>query len=893
MAPAPAATTTTSTKAAFSDEDLLRGGGASTSAARSKSAKQPQTQTDEGPIPVGLDDIVRNLHERTWASLDLHVVQDRLATLCDTVQAKALARSPCFAEDVDEVHRRYKAVEEVWASVEVIPINNPMDVADAISFAARGNVLELPDLRSIAKALTVLATLRDFLQAPGRVEKMPQLAAYAAGIDLPDELLDLLTDAFDDDGRLSGVKFPQLRRLREEVQRLYGSIKSTVSDLMKSSGMSSMITDEYIAQRNGRFVLPIKNTYKRSGLGIVHDQSNTGRTVYVEPVQVIESTNDMKRMELELAQEEARIIGEMTRLVAISKDRILGSLDAAALVDISVARAKLGDVLGGAVVPEVGTEGCISAEEARHPVLVLRGRDPIGNNVHLDPAKPGLVLTGPNAGGKTIVLKTLGLLALLVRLGIPVPARRGVRVDFFAPILADIGDMQSVTGDLSTFSGHLLVCREVLSNAASGALVLMDEMGSGTDPAQGVAIAQALLEALLETGARVAITTHYVQLKELAQKDERFTVGAMEFLDGKPTYRFREGAIGESYALEVAERLELPAQVLARARGLMDDSVIKVTELIKELENQRDALQVEMAAAQAREAELRQDKEAMDAKMAELEARQVELDRLKYRAKLETADTFLAELKEKEKKLEGLLRSVGLGDQKATVQDALKELASVRTQVAEESKPEVVHVPSNLVLFKRDDIVREGEVVVCAGDQLNAERAGKVVKASGQNVDVMFSKGGLDIVITFKKTDLAKAPPETAAVVNGGGGLAKNKEKKKKWTKADERNLKLLGKEMDGKRSAAAPVTFKAMRTSFNTVDVRGLRLRDAESKVDTFIKQGIPQGRKVVYILHGHGTGQLKEGLREFMKRHPYVGKHRAADESDGGDAFTQVSMK
>lgn len=896
----------TAAKASLSDAELLRRARdnannnpknkykKNTNAPPSTSASTGQGQQDGAANPVGLVDIVSNLHERTWASLDLHVVQEHLASLCDTVRAKDLARSSCFAEDVHEVHRRYKAVEEVWQSVEPIPLNDPMDIAPAVNFASRGNTLELPDLRSIAKALILLATLRDFMQAPQRAERVPQLAAYSEGIDIPYELVELLTDAFDKDGRLSGDKFPQLKRLRDEVDRLYGSIRNTVGQLMKSTGMSNMITDEYIAQRNGRFVLPIKNTYKRSGLGIVHDQSNTGQTVYVEPVQVIEPTNDMKRLELELLQEEARIVGEMTRLIAISKDRILGSLDAAALVDISVARAKLGDVLGGAVVPEVGTEGCISAEDARHPVLVLRGRNPVGNNIHIEKDKPGLVLTGPNAGGKTIVLKTLGLLALLVRLGIPVPAQRGVRVDFFSPILADIGDMQSVTGDLSTFSGHLLVCKEVLSKAASGALVLMDEMGSGTDPAQGVAIAQALLEALLETGARVAITTHYVQLKELAQKDDRFVVGAMEFLDGKPTYRFKEGAVGESYALEVAERLELPSAVLERARGLMDKGVVKVTELIKELENQRDALAGERREAEAREQEMRKMQAEMEKKQRQLEAREVEVEKMKYRAKLQAADTFLAQLQEKEKKLEGLLKGVGLGDEKATVEEALRELAAVRGQVAVDSKPEMVHVPSNIVLFKRDDIVREGEVVVCAGDQLNSDRAGKVVKASGQNVDVMFSKGGLDIVITFKKTDLARAPSETAALVNAGpyAGLAKNKEKKKKWTKADERNLKMLGKEMNTVSSATA-VTLNAMRTSFNTIDVRGLRLRDAESKVDNFIKVGIPQKRKVVYILHGHGTGQLKEGLREFMKRHPYVGRHRSADESDGGDAFTQVFLK
>ena len=214
----------------------------------------------------------------------------------------------------------------------------------------------------------------------------------------------------------------------------------------------------------------------------------------------------------------------------------------------------------------------MNLKEARHPVLLLRDLDDVvANDIDNFGAdgNQGMVLTGPNSGGKTIILKLMGLVALMARDGIPVPAQEeGARVDFFGPVLADIGDIQSVDGDLSTFSGHMLVCREVLASSGRNALVLMDEPGSGTDPSQGVAIAQALLESLLESGSRVAITTHFLELKQLAASDDRFSVGGMQFVNGRPTYKLQPGVVGESFALAVAERLKLPEKVLSRATEL-------------------------------------------------------------------------------------------------------------------------------------------------------------------------------------------------------------------------------------------------------------------------------------------------------------------------------------
>ncbi|CAM9171787.1 unnamed protein product, partial [Ectocarpus sp. 8 AP-2014] len=262
--------------------------------------------------------------------------------------------------------------------------------------------------------------------------------------------------------------------------------------------------------------------------------------------------------------------------IAEHEDEILQSLAAAAEVDLALARGRLGTKTGGTIPKVKGSSG--DGVNWCRATWCCRGAGGYVVYFTRKSCREDRVLTGPNAGGKTVVLKTLGLVALMARAGIPIPAAPGARVDLFDPVLADIGDLQSVTGDLSTFSGHLVVAKAVLSGARAGSLVLMDEMGSGTDPMQGAALAQSLLEALVDAGSRVALTTHYTQLKELAATDERFGVSAMQFVDGRPTYRLIKGAVGErAVVFPVAERLELPAFVVERARSLLDDNTRQVS----------------------------------------------------------------------------------------------------------------------------------------------------------------------------------------------------------------------------------------------------------------------------------------------------------------------------
>ena len=523
---------------------------------------------------------------------------------------------PLTAQSAEGVHRRYAAVTEmqrILSSIVPLRAYNPVlkrkvnlatppglsggmsfDLASIFDLVDAGQVLEGPEILEVATTLEVLQEMHGYTESlrnvdPSAVEggfdgeddgngskdkAFVELPKLGDGIYVDHELLELLTNAFDDDGRLSGDTFPGIGRLRAKIRTLKRDIISTLDTLLTTPSISSKLSLESggptYSEVNGRIVIPVADKYKNS-VGIMHDVSRSGRTVYVEPNEIVGVTNEMRQAEVELRAEEARVWRQLTENIVEHRDDIERAVAAAAQIDLVVARYRLGEKLKG-TIPVVKDEGVMNLKEARHPVLLLRDLDDVvANDIDNFGAdgNQGMVLTGPNSGGKTIILKLMGLVALMARDGIPVPAQEeGARVDFFGPVLADIGDIQSVDGDLSTFSGHMLVCREVLASSGRNALVLMDEPGSGTDPSQGVAIAQALLESLLESGSRVAITTHFLELKQLAASDDRFSVGGMQFVNGRPTYKLQPGVVGESFALAVAEKLKLPEKVLSHATEL-------------------------------------------------------------------------------------------------------------------------------------------------------------------------------------------------------------------------------------------------------------------------------------------------------------------------------------
>jgi len=849
------------------------------------------------------------------------------------------------ATNVEGIHERYTAVREMTSILagdaqlpksstqkakKIIPppILGRFDICPMWEKVDGGGVLDGPDILEVETILKSCLKIYDWLKDLERAElwsatiaglgndddddlvkeaPFQQLPQYALSIYVDEDLLDLLETAFDDSGRLSGTTFQGIGRLRNKIRTLKSDILSTLDTLLSSPSVKNKVSMEsggaLYSEVNGRIVIPIAEKYSNS-VGIVHDVSRSGKTSYVEPSEIVRPTNEMNQAVMELQQEESKVWRMLTMKIMEFREDIEESIAVVAQLDLVLARIRVGDRIAG-VIPEVGDEGVISLKDAKHPVLLLRDNNKIevvGSDIDLGQGgNQGLVLTGPNSGGKTVILKLLGLCALMAKDGIPIPAKPdGARVDFFGPVLADIGDIQSVDDDLSTFSGHMLVCREVLANSGKNALVLMDELGSGTDPNQGVAIAQSILEALLETGSRVAITTHYLQLKQLATSDSRFAVGAMQFIRGMPTYKLLPGVVGESFALSVAERLNLPRYVIDRASELMDSDTKEMGDLIRNMEDQKALIDEQVMELENKKKELEQLEQ-------EMKKQQQKLEREQLNARRDEAAKFAKKLEEKERVLEEVLEKLKSDPSKKMIarswdeikyvrRDALTEAENVpsvlrkKQQAAADADEQFAEMVPISEMRNKPDLNEGDTLVICKKGALSGKEA-TVVSASGKKVNV--SVQGMQMSLKLAEVAL---PPKSFVVMKANE--KRNMEAKDTMSKMARRALEaeegaFTGGAVSGtvKKESSGSV----MRLSSNTVDCLGCSFEEARRKSENKFAMVMMSKNPVVYILHGHGAnGILKQKIRDWLGREKqFVKSFRAADTSDGGDAFTKVELK
>ncbi len=800
------------------------------------------------------------MSDRTLSALDWDVVLAALARHARTTRGMARASQLALAAGVSEVRERYAEVAEVLdaeAEGDRVPVSGLADVTEEVARAGRGVTLDVGELRSILSALRALHALRGWLDEHGA--DCPRLAGLGTPVFVDPGLLEDLGYAFDATGQLSESRWPELGTLRRRIDQLKDRIRATLDEIVRGDAPSSgvdwgdALQDRFFTERDGRFVVPIKMGARR-GLGIVHGTSNSGETAWVEPAVVVELHNELRTTEAELVRLERRILAELSHEVAIRHVSLLAAIEAATEIDLACARAGLGRELRG-TLPTVGTDGVIKLFASRHPVLVLRAlseeRDVVPNDLALTSDKPGLVLTGPNAGGKTVALKTLGLAALLVRAAIPVPADEGSRVDFFDPVLADIGDAQSVSGGLSTFSAHVSALNVAIAGSRPGALVLLDEVAVGTDPAQGAALAHAVLEAIVDAGARVAVTTHYPELKALS--DPRFVVAAAQYADGKPTYRLELGVPGPSYALAMARRLGLPEPILERAHALLDEGARELAERLERLTEERAATRRLAEALEARERALH-DRER---KMREAEAR---IAREAEKRVAAATEKTTARLRKREEEVRAMVAALQAG---ADLKAANATLADIRAALAE------VRAPA----LPEPDAAPPVEVVV--GDRIRVRSLGQVgrVTALGEQVEVEIGRLKMRVARENLEHVGAKAPKTGPAPVTGKvlPGRAPRREPEPEPT---------------------SEVATARVRTTANTCDLRGMRADEALEVAERFL-DGLALARlSPAFLLHGHGSGVLKAAVRSWLPRCRYVSAWRPADADEGGDAYTVVEI-
>lgn len=829
------------------------------------------------------------LHDRSLAVLGWPEVLTHLGSACRTLAGTRAVPGLALLADASEIRALYQCVAELGELERGglrCPVGAVNDIGGAVERAGRGLTLECEDLRAVGSGLEGLVQVRGW--AASVSEEAPSVFLVAHPIDVDPDLVDTLRRSFDALGQLSGSEYPVLDELRRRKESLRTRLQGTLDEMLRDDGLGAMLQDRYVTERNGRYVLPVKASF-RKGLGIVHGTSQSGETVYVEPAAVVELHNDLTEAESALYREERRILGELSHRVGRGQGPILRSLEAATRLDLVCARVTFGARIAG-TVPNVQAGGVIAVKDARHPLLALsvaareelRRLSPVdaagrsvapvtpvvANDLSLTDRVPGLVLTGPNAGGKTVALKTLGLFALLVRAAVPVPAAVGARVDVFDPVFADIGDGQSVAEGLSTFSAHVQSLTHAIDVSRPGALVLIDEITAGTDPSQGAALARAVVERLVERGARVAVTTHFPELKALASQDPRFAVAAAQFVDGKPTFRLETGSPGASHALSIARRLGMPEAVLDRATAVMDESV-------RVLAQQLEALDAERGYARQEAERLRAERLDMTARLEALAAREAALARRVDRAVGEEVERARARLKEKEEEVRALVAALQANPEMRAANEVLRQAREVSLELGRAAgADDVVAAPV---------VVAAPRPVLVAGERARHSRLGvvDVLEVNGEKVRV--SLRGMSSWVS-------------AADLSGLAGPEKRLEARKAAsdahaTRAGQHKADGRAREQAKRDGAETGLSGVHVSVGPNTIDLRGFRVEEAFPAIEAFFDAHTNRS-SVVFVLHGHGTGALKQGVRQWLPSSRYVKDFRPANAEEGGDALTVVRL-
>ncbi|HLK91878.1 MAG TPA: Smr/MutS family protein [Polyangia bacterium] len=799
--------------------------------------------------------------------LDWGELLARLAAEAHSARGRALCLELALAADAAAATRRTAAVAELAALVrggEALPSLAAPEIEPALGAAEKEIVLGADELRPVA-VLTEIgeAARRAFLAPRGGRPPLGEVAALAERLDPPRGLARTIGATFDASGEISDAASPELARLREERKSLSEGARGAVERIMKSEEYASVLQDQFFTVRADRYVLPLKASAKSLGLGIVHDTSRTGETVFVEPTALVAANNRLKVVELEIRRESRRILEALTADVATLAPALRQTAAALAELDALAAAARLGVAYGGAAI-ELVDQPVVALTAARHPLLALahaaagHAGDVVANDVALggDAARI-LIVSGPNAGGKTVLMKTVGLAALMARAGLLVAAAPGSRIGFFDAVRADIGDRQSVLGDLSTFSGHLANVAEILnaspsSPSAGPALVLLDELMAGTNPDQGAALARATAETLAERPVLSVITTHYDSLKALGESDARFANAGMEYdLERlRPTFRLAIGAPGRAYAFDIAARMGLPAPLLERARTLAGDSSVGLESAIARLEEREAAALREAERLAAAEAAAAATAEAQRAAAEALARRERELG---HKAR-EAVEAAIAEAREE---IRGVVRRAQEAGTGRAAEAAREELGRVgEAALAKLPRPEARAIvePPPLQVGARVRVERLGADGVVA--QLPDARGRAKVTVGKMTVEV-----GVDELrpVGAPNRQAVRAAAATAA------------------------------------RAEAQPEEALALvsQASTPTVDLRGQTGDDALAAVEGALDRAALSGQSHVIVVHGHGTGALRKRVRAYLDDSPYVARWAPGTSRQGGDGVSVVELR
>jgi DNA mismatch repair protein MutS2 len=777
-------------------------------------------------------------------ALEYYRLKELLGRFVSTVAARQALDDLAPIGDAEKLESEHAITAEAMQYLREyrVPFNDIALLPQALDkLAVVGSVLEISEIEAIQSFLSHIEGLR--IRWREDREKFPKLAQAAQR--LPDlrDLSKHLGRAVQN-GEIDENYSPELRRIRRAMAIARSRLMEKLESILRSPAYSGQLQEQLVTIRNGRFVIPVRSEQKRTVEGIIHGTSSSGATVFMEPLGVLEMNNEIVRLQDEEHAEITRILAELTDLIQASAGLIESARSLSAYLELVFAKARFGREFD-CVRPGFSSGSLISLIKARHPLLEDNLRREHSSmapiSLDMDATRRILVISGPNAGGKTVVLKTVGLIALMAQSGIPVPAEEAT-LPIFDRVLADIGDQQSITNHLSTFSAHVLAIRSMLESATSRSLVLLDEIGSSTEPGEGAALAQAVLERFREIGVFAVATTHYNRLKLYAETTAGIANAAMEFneITLEPTYRLIHGLSGASSGLKIAERLRLPRQVLESAIHFLDTTDIEAAHYVEELRR--------------RISDLEEEKTRLENERREFDDwKQKELDQLKTQHKEEIAKV--------EKKLERIVQEMSdrasrelesASDE--SVKKFRKGLANAKAQAARElgREKEKVQSPSQAPgpgVSRLPVPVAEGHMVRVTSLAVT----GKIIQLKGDEADVLV--GNIRLRRPLSDLEVIETTPMK---------LPQN-----------------------------VHVSISTKQLDKNEINVVGRTVDEAVELTDKFLDDAFLAQMNTVRIVHGMGTGALRRAISELLSDHPHVGHFEAAPHSEGGRGVTVATLR
>lgn len=729
-----------------------------------------------------------------------------------------------------------------------LPLGNFYDIKGYVGFAQKGGSLSIRQLLQVLHNMKVTADVISYLR--GDVPELPILQSLVELLVVFKELADEIDRSIENEDTLSDNASPELKSIRRGIARQNDAIKNRINQIINKSDNQMMLQDAIVTVRDGRYVIPVKQEYRGRFPGIIHDQSSSGATLFIEPQVIVNLNNELRELEIAEKVEIERILAELSSRVGEHAKILSNNLDILVQLDLIMAKGKLSHIHKGEC-PTVNSDGLLVLKNARHPLIDEEKAVPI--NVAIGERYSSLIVTGPNTGGKTVTLKTAGLLSMMAQTGLHIPASAGSTIPVYENIFADIGDEQSIEQSLSTFSSHMKNIVDIVDNAGINTLILLDELGAGTDPTEGAALAISILETLRKRGAHIFATTHYTELKKYAISTDGVENASMEFdvETLSPTYKLTIGIPGKSNAFEISKKLGLPGEIIDQSRSLLEGGDIQFESVLEAIEADKKRAEAERDEAIMLNIEMKKQKEELEKREKRLKEKQ---EKTLNNAK-EEARAIIAEAKALSK----------------SVQEELKELSKLeslgeRTKRLENSKRKIKDAAGRykeiIQREENDNPVSIDDVKI--GDRVKV----MTLNQNGEVIGLPDSKGDITVQVGIMKM---KCKAKDLKIIIDG-----TQKKKKPKTKSNYGSL------------------YKSKTSNISTsVNVQGQNLEDALAIVEKYIDDAFMSNLEEITIIHGRGEGVLKKGIGEMLRRNKQVKTYRKGGYSEGGEGVTVVKLK